>query len=94
YDYFPDPAGMRFPGGQPSYAGEEFIASECHEWAHSIGEVITSLLDAGLTITAFAEHPVTMYRQFPGMVEGDDGFWRLPFDEPRLPLMFTLTATK
>ncbi len=94
YDYFPDPAGMRFPGGQPSYAGAETIASECHEWAHSIGEVITALLGAGLTLTTFAEHPVTMYCQFPGMVEGADCLWRLPFDEPRLPLMFTLTATR
>lgn len=94
YDYFPDPAGTRFPGGQPSYAGDEPIASDCHEWTHSIGELITALLDAGLTITSFAEHPVTMYRQFPGMTEGTDGLWHLPFAEPRLPLIFTLTATR
>lgn len=94
YGYFPDPAGRRFAGGQPSYAGDEPIESDCHEWTHSVGEVISSLLDAGLTLTSFGEHPVTMYRQLPGMVESADGLWQLPFDEPRLPLTFTLTATR
>jgi len=94
HGYFPDPAGMRFGGGDPSYAGDEPIASACHEWRHSIEEIIGALLDAGLELTSFTEHPATYYRQFPGMEQGDDGLWRLPFAEPALPLVFTLTATK
>ena len=94
HGYFPDPEGMRFPGGVPSYAGEALIESPCHEWQHSIGEILTALLGAGLRIRSFAEHPVTLYEQFPGMVEGDDGLWRLPFDADMLPLVFELTATK
>ena len=94
YGYFPDPQGMSVPGGGPSYAGDDPIESPCHEWQHSIGETLSALLDAGLKLTSFAEHPVTLYRQFPGMTLGDDGFWRLPFHEQYLPLVFELTATK
>ena len=88
------PEGMSVPGGGPSYAGDDPIASPCHEWQHSIGEILTALLDAGLRLTSFAEHPATLYKQFPGMTRGDDGLWRLPFDEDLLPLTFELTATR
>ena len=94
YGYFPDPEGLPFSGGAPSYAGDEPIESPCHEWQHSIAEILTALLRAGLRLTSFAEHPATLYRQFPGMTQGDDGLWRLPFDGDSLPLVFELTATR
>lgn len=94
YGYFPDPEGMSIPGGVPSYAGAEPIESPCHEWQHSIGEILTALLRAGLRLTSFAEHPATLYKQFPGMIQGDDDLWRLPFEGDYLPLVFELTATQ
>ncbi|MCY3837539.1 MAG: class I SAM-dependent methyltransferase [Gammaproteobacteria bacterium] len=94
YGYFPNPEGMAFPGGVPSYAGDQPIESPCHEWQHSIGEIITALLNAGLRLTSFAEHPATLYKRFPGMTQGDDGLWHLPFDGDFLPLIFELTATR
>ena len=94
YGYFPDAEGTRFPGGGPSYAGDAPIASAGHEWQHSIGEVLTALLQAGLRLTSFAEYPATLYKQFSGMVQGKDGLWRLPFDRDLLPLTFELTATR
>ena len=94
YRYFPDPAGMAFPGGVPSYAGDATIETPCHEWQHSIAEILTALLRAGLRLTSFAERPVTLYQQFPGMTRGHDGLWRLPFDGAFIPLIFELTATK
>ena len=92
--YFPHPAGTMYPGNEPSYAGDGLIESPSWEWRHSLGEILTSLLDAGLRLTSFAEHRVTMFEQFPGMVRGADGLWRLPFLEDSVPLVFTLTATK
>ena len=94
YGYFPDAAGTMYPGGEPSYAGEDIIEGPAWEWQHSLAEILGALLDAGLRLTSFDEHPVTMYRQFPGMVRGDDGLWRLPLAEDMIPLVFTLTATK
>ncbi len=94
HGYFPDAAGTLYPGNAPSYAGEDVIESPAWEWQHSLAEILGALLDAGLRITSFDEHPVTMFRQFPGMVRGDDGLWRLPFTGDMVPLIFTLTATR
>ena len=93
YGYFPDPAGLRFAGGEPSYAGDEPIESASHEWQHSIAEIIMALLDAGFRLRSLAEHPLTAYAQFRGMKKGNDGYWHLPFGHG-LPLIFTLTATR
>ena len=94
YGYFPDSAGRMFPGNEPSYAGEGLIASPTWEWQHSLAEILGALLDAGLRLTSFDEHAVTMFEQFRGMVRGNDGLWRLPERHDSLPLIFTLTATK
>ena len=93
YGYFPDVTGTLNPGNAPSYVGDDVIESPAWEWQHSLAEILGALLDAGLRITSFDEHPVTMFRQFPGMVRGDDGLWRLPFGDDVVPLIFTLTAT-
>ncbi len=92
--YFPDAAGTLYPGNAPSYVGEDIIESPAWEWQHSLAEILGALLDAGLRLTSFDEHSVTMFRQFPGMLCGDDGLWRMPFPENHIPLIFTLTATK
>ena len=92
--YFPHSAGTMYPGNEPTYAGDGLVESPAWEWRHSLGEILTALLDAGLRLTSFAEHRVTMFEQFPGMVRGADGLWRLPFLEDSVPLIFTLTATK
>ena len=74
--------------------GDGLIDSPCWEWQHSLGEVLTALLDTGLRPTSFAEHRETTYEQLPWMVRVADGLWRLPFLEDSVPLVFTLTATK
>ena len=67
YGYFPDSAGRMFPGNEPSYAGEGLIASPTWEWQHSLAEILGALLDAGLRLTSFDEHAVTMFEQFRGI---------------------------
>lgn len=63
-------------------------------WDHSLGEIVSSLIEAGLRIDFlhefdFVEWPV------PFLVEGDDGRWRLPpGTRGELPLFFSLKATK
>jgi 2-polyprenyl-3-methyl-5-hydroxy-6-metoxy-1,4-benzoquinol methylase len=65
-----------------------------HSWDHSLGEIITALIDAGLRIDFvhefdFVDWPV------PFLVENADGRWRLPPDSGgQLPLFFSLKATK
>ena len=65
-----------------------------YEWMHGMGEIITSLCDAGLKIDFLHEYPLACFSQFPFMKKGDDGNWRLPGKEELIPLTFSLKATK
>ncbi len=66
-------------------------------WSHSMGEIVTTIAEAGLRIEFLHEFPFSAFRAMPFLVESDDDSrtWRLP--EPydgKLPLMFSLKATK
>lgn len=98
YRYFPSAEPLAFPT-QGSYADPDAQVEQPVEysWAHSMGEIVTSLAGAGLRIEFLHELPFTVFRAMPYLVESDDGSrtWRLP--EPydgKLPLMFSLKATR
>jgi len=63
-------------------------------WDHSIGEVINSLIDAGLRIEFLHEFPFALRAKFPTMVKGDDGYWRFTREHNMVPLLFSLKARK
>ncbi|WP_111721187.1 bifunctional 2-polyprenyl-6-hydroxyphenol methylase/3-demethylubiquinol 3-O-methyltransferase UbiG [Homoserinimonas sp. OAct 916] len=66
-----------------------------HEWNHGLGEMITALLAHGMTLTGLEEHVSVPWEALPGRMErDDDGEWRMLEDPWRLPLSFTLQATK
>jgi SAM-dependent methyltransferase len=61
-------------------------------WSHSLGDLVTVLRDAGLTVESLHEFPQCVYQRFPFMTQDADGWWRLPPSMPALPLMFSLIA--
>lgn len=63
-------------------------------WDHSLGEVINSLIDAGLQIEYLHEFQFTLRAKFPNMVQGEDGYWRFPPEFSMIPLLFSLRAKK
>jgi SAM-dependent methyltransferase len=66
-----------------------------HEWNHGLAEIITALQDAGLELTALAEHDSAPWEALPGMMEqSEDGEWRLADRPWRLPCTYTLQAVK
>ena len=66
-----------------------------HTWNHGLGEVITALLDAGMELTAFAEHRSVPWEALPGnMIRDAQGEWRLNTRPERVPLTYTLQARK
>ena len=68
-------------------------ATESHEWNHGLGEIVTALLERGLTITGLTEQRSLPWCALPGrMTEGADGEWTLDEHPERLPLTFTLQA--
>ena len=97
YPYFGKGVPLRFdPEGDDSdYAEASFTSEETtFEWFHSISEVIEALISAGLTIDRFREYPFVTYKARQGMIQGDDGLWRLPPEVIPLPLMFSITVSK
>jgi SAM-dependent methyltransferase len=94
--YFFDSAPSRMESSR-SYAsdGELAEAMPSYTWNHGIGEVITALSSAGLTIRYVHEFDFAMRAKFPMMVRGDDGLWRLPAElRGSVPMLFSLRAVK
>jgi SAM-dependent methyltransferase len=66
-----------------------------YEWNHGLGEIITALLEVGLTLTGLTEHDSVPWDALPGHMERDDaGEWRLRDRPERLAASYTLTAVK
>jgi SAM-dependent methyltransferase len=81
---------------QGSYADRDAATDGLteHSWNHSLGEIVTALIDAGLRIEFLHEFDFNEW-ELPYLVAADDRTWRLPGDDDgRLPLFFSLKATK
>jgi len=67
------------------------------EWNHGLGEIVTALLDAGMTLTGLVEHDSVPWEALPGLMAPlpeNSNEWRL-VDRPwRLPHTYTLQARK
>lgn len=65
-----------------------------YSWNHGMGEIVTALVDAGLTIELLREYPFSEW-DMGFTVEGPDGTWVLPETvEGELPLFYSLRARK
>lgn len=95
YPYFTSAEPIRTEG-EGSYADRQAPVRNRTEygWSHGLGEIVTALIEAGLTIRFLHEHRAVPWRMFPFMHEREGGLWVL--DDPRLdvPLSFSLLATK
>jgi SAM-dependent methyltransferase len=101
-DYFHDPDGITFDDDEPgSYADLEVPTREnkTREWAHSLSDVVTAVLGAGLRIELLSEHDYTLFPRFDDL-ELDKEFlsagvvYRQPAGKPRLPLIYSLLARR
>ena len=65
-----------------------------HEFLWGIGEIVTALLEAGLSPTALREYPYSNEPLLPGMRRDEHGRWRPPEGIPAFPLMYGVAARK
>ncbi len=63
-------------------------------WNHSLGEVLTALLGAGLEINSFQEWDYSPYNCFQNMVEVSAGKFRIAHLGDKIPMVYSLVATK
>ncbi|GHB33938.1 methyltransferase [Streptomyces xanthochromogenes] len=69
-------------------------ATECYEWMHGLDEIVDAVLGADLRLVRLRESDELPWPRWPQMVRTPQGWWRLPDSEPRIPLLFTLTAQR
>ena len=62
---------------------------------HGLSQVITALMDSGMSLTAIEEHDTVPWNPLAGAMEEDEtGEYRLCDDPARLPATYTLQAVK
>lgn len=95
YSYFhsPEPLECKVEG---SYADPNAKVSQkvSYEWQHSLSDVLNALISAGLRIEFLHEFPFCMFQKFSFLEQGEDGWWRMKDRNDKIPLMFSLKATK
>lgn len=80
--------------GDYTTADAVFEHPESWEWNHGVGEVVTALANAGMTVEWLHEHPVVAWRlnDEAHLVRRDDGMWEVPGST--VPLSFSLRAIR
>jgi SAM-dependent methyltransferase len=93
YFFRPEPQVWDEPGTYADLEAET-VNNRTYEWNHTLGDVITAIIDAGLTVEFLHEHDYTLFPRWPFLERhGHDNF-RLPEGVPDLPLMYSLRARK
>ena len=100
HDYFHDPGGVVLDE-EGTYADEEAATEQdtTLEWAHTLADVVTAVLGAGLRLELLHEHDYTLFPRFSHLIEDREALeagvvYRQPEGRPRLPLMYSLRAVK
>ena len=73
------------------YAGIEYTE---YGWNHGLSEVINALLRHGLQLEFLNEYPYSPYDCFDKTVRGADGYYRIQGLENKIPMVFSLKASK
>lgn len=80
---------------QGTYADKSApITTEMITWNHSIGEVLTSLVQHGLEINSFEEFDYSPYNCFNKAIEFEPGKFRIAHLENKIPMVYSISATK
>lgn len=95
YPYFRGPHPIRTdrPG---SYAvpGANTEHQVTYSWPASISDVLSALLEAGLTVESFREFASCPEQLRPWLTPSSDGRWTTPPELPALPLVYALRASR
>ena len=94
YPYFSDEVITFEVAGSYADCTAETRQKVSYEWAYPLGEVVTSLIEAGLQLEFLHEFPYTVYNMFPFLEKAEDGNWYLPGKAETIPLMFSIRAHK
>ncbi|PKG81695.1 SAM-dependent methyltransferase [Colwellia sp. 75C3] len=90
-----------FPQSEPDIEDEGTYTENCDgtkstmvTWAHSLSEVITALISAGLTIEHFKEYPYSPYKCFEGLEYIPELGYQMLHKGQQVPLLYAIKARK
>jgi len=93
YRYFSDEPIVETQSG--TYADRNAdIKIEYVTWNHSLSEVFSSLINAGLTIEQFHEFDYSPYDCFARTKEVESGKFRIKVFDDKIPMVYSLLASK
>ena len=90
-----------FPSATPDVCEDGTYTENCQgetstvvTWPHSISEVVSALLDAGISIESFNEYPYSPYNCFLGLeaVEGEG--YQMRYKGHQVPLIYAIKGRK
>ncbi|GHC71793.1 type 12 methyltransferase [Nocardiopsis terrae] len=93
-DYFARDARVEQASGTYADPGAETEHNRSVDWQHPIGEVVSALAAAGLRLEFLHEHDVSLFPRFDSFERSEDGYHRFPPSHPRIPLMYSLRASR
>ena len=104
FDFLQSPPKLMYPYSNSDVIYEEYkgtyanndadIISKEYGWNHGLGEVISSLSNAGLQIEFLHEFDKSPYNCLPGMIATEDGMFVLKENKEMFPLLYSIRATK
>jgi SAM-dependent methyltransferase len=79
-----------------TYTGDETVLAHTrsYQWNHALSDIVCGLIDHGLRLEFLHEHESVPWEAFPKMADAGDRMFRLPDGFPRVPLAFSLKASK
>lgn len=94
YPYFHSAEPIREEVTGSYAAAEPGVTRVTHEWTHGMGDLINSLLGAGLRIEYLHEFPYCTYPHRSFLTQHEDGLWRYDAVPNSIPLTFSIKAKK
>lgn len=90
-----------FPSNDPDIEEEGTYTENCDgtkstvvTWSHSMSEVISALIGAGLTIEYFSEYPYSPYNCFDGLELVPNLGYQMLYKGQQVPLLYSIKARK
>ncbi|MHB8377886.1 MAG: class I SAM-dependent methyltransferase [Dehalococcoidia bacterium] len=95
YPYFASEAPVVFEdSGTYTDRTTPIANAKTYEFPFTLGDIVTSLIDAGLQIQFLHEFPFSTYQFLPFTHVAEDGRVRLKQHDGSVPLLFSIKATK
>jgi len=90
-----------FPQSQPDIEEDGTYTENCDgqkstmvTWSHSLSEVISSLINAGLTLEVFQEFAYSPYNCFDGLENVGEKTYQMLYKDQQVPLLYSIKARK